>query len=720
MASRISNAADADQGTTELSPGMSWTTDGGSGPSSLSETASGTNAEHEEIPGVVDSIMEAETKSGSGTTTSSPSRIGSIIPEAYPSDALSTEISERYKRGTGVDVNESGNSAKPTREDNSARGYGLKKSSCRGENDTIPIQEPASATPIMLGGRHIANETRQHNRPIHQMESISESRSNRNEETQDKSEDENDRLITSVNDNFTHQLNSNEAIAPASSSLSAPRRRIRVSSESTGSNGGNSSSIESERSSGGSGSRPWHGRSHVERSSLPALRGNEEDYVGDENTRRRRRATGSGNSLTASLDAGMASLRRWIRTRRFGHGGGGTDAGSSSGQSSSSMTTMRLGDEDIFALSHTRSDPRRFSTPASSNSSDPTVNLYESNSRNGFLYYRPFEVRVQNDVDADSGIYGSDDESGSRSRLLHPLESTIESEAEDRRQQLRQRANSEPDRARLVDFFSPLYAARAIDHRNTSAGAVNPDRNHSGMPLRQSSRRSSNIRPEVTTSSVIVEEVDYNDQENDPIVRQDLQHVSNRRPLASVSDDATAPSSSPRDATEVTHGGESVHDISRDNDSADDVAYDAPDRSTQNRSDPDQEARLRWMQINRRFTSILGSVAVLFSLLLFCILISWVLLTSTYVLSYKKVCVYCKLILFFPQQTHITSLRGIDFQSCDVPLRAYFWLVSIQLMLDIFRADIMKRLCLWRPDSHNQVPARVILYNIGYVRLFNV
>ena len=627
MASRISNAADADQGTTQLSPGISWTTDGGSGPSSLSETASVTNAEHEAIPGVVDNV-EAETKSGSDNTTSSPSCIGSIIPEAYPSDALSTGISELYNRGTGVEVNESGHSAQPTQEDISARGYGLKKSSCIGENDTIPIQEPASATPIMLGGRHNANETRQHTRPIHQMESISES--NCNEETHDGSEDENDRLITIINNNFTRQLTSNEAIAPASSSISAPRRRIRVSSESTGSTGGNSSSIESERGSGGSGSRLWHGRSHVERSSLPAPGGNEEDYVGDENTRRRRRATGSGNSLSASLDAGMASLRRWIRTRRFGHGGGGTDAGSTSGQSSSSMTTMRP---------HTRSDPRPFSTTASSNSSDPTVNFYESNSRNGFLYYRPFEVRVQNDVDTDSGIYGSDDESGSRSRLLHPLESSIESEAEDRRQQLRQRANSEPDRARLVDFFSPLYAARAIDHRNTSAGAVNPARNHAGRPLRQFSQRNSNTRPEVTTSSVIVEDVDYNDQENDPIVRQDLQHLSNRWPLASVSDDATAPASSPRDATEVTHGGEVVHDISPDNDSADDVASDAPDRSTQIRSDPDQEARLRWMQINRRFTSILGSVAVLFSLLLFCILISWVLLTSTYVLSYKKVCV---------------------------------------------------------------------------------
>jgi len=700
---------------------MSWTTDGGYGPSSLSETAAGTNAEHEEIPGVVDNNMEAETKSGSDNMASSPSRIGSIIPEAYPYDALPTEINELNNRGTGVEVNESGHSAKPTEEDISPKGYGLKKSSCIGENDTIPFQEPASATPIMLGGRHDANETRQHNRPMHQMESISESRSNRNEEeTQDGSEDENDRLITIVNNNFTHQLNSNEAIAPASSSLSAPRRRIRVSSESTGSTGGNSSSIESERGSGRSGSRPWHGRSHVERSILPALGRNEEDYVGDENTRRRRRATGSGNSLAASLDAGMASLRRWIRTRRFGRDGGGTDAGSSLGRSSSSMTTMRLGDEDIFALSHTRSDPRLFSTTASSNSSDPTVDFYESTSRNGFLYYRPFEVRVQNDGDADSGIYGSDDESGSRSRLLNPLVSSIESEAEDRRQQLRQRANSEPDRARLVDFFSPLYAARAIDHRNTPAGAVNPARNHGGRPLRQSSQRSSNTRPEVTTSSVIVEEVDYNDQENDPIVRQDLQHSSNRRSLASVSDDATASSSSPRDATEVTRGGEVVHDISPDNDSADDAANAAPDRSTQNRSDPDQEARLRWMQINRRFTSILGSVAVLFSLLLFCILISWVLLTSTYVLSYKKVCVYCKNPLLPTINSHATSLRGIAFQSCDVPLRAYFWLVSIQLMLDIFRADIIKRLCLWRQDSHSQVPARVIMYNIGYVSSCNV
>lgn len=686
MASRISDVADAE--TTAVR-----TTDGGSRPSSISETASCTYAEREEIPDVL-ANNEAETKSGNDNATYFHSRIGSISV-ARPPDASSTEISELFNRGIGVEVNESGVAAKPTQEEDfSVRSYGMKKSDCRGVNDATPLQAQTSATPpITPGGRHNPNETRQLNRPIHQMESISESRNIHSEETQDGSEDENDRLITIVNDNFKQQLNSNETIAPASSSLSAPRRRIRVSGESTGNIGGNGSVIESGRDSGGSSSRSRHGRSYAERSSLPALGGNEEDNVGDENTQRRRRA--SGNSLPASLDAGMASLRRWIRARRYG---GGTDAGRSSGQSSSSMTT-RLGEEDIFALSHTRSDIRHFSTPASSDSSDPNVNIHESNSRNGFLYYRPFEVRVQNDCDADIGIYGSDDESGSRSILLHPLESSIES---DRRQQLRQRSHSEPDRARIVDFFSP----------NTSEGAVNPDRNYGSRALRHSS---SNTRPVATTSPIIVEEVDYNDQDNYRMVRQELQHPSGR---PSVSDelDATAPSSSPPsgNATELTRGRELVHSISPNIDNTPNVANGVPDRRPLTRSDPDQEARIRWMQINRRFTGVLASVAVLFSLLLFCIMIAWVLLTSTYVLSRNKVSVYYAS-CFFSSRIKLTCNFN-KFQSCDVPLRAYFWLVSIQLLLDIFRADIMKRLCRWRPDSNRQVPPRIILYNTGYVR----
>ena len=83
------------------------------------------------------------------------------------------------------------------------------------------------------------------------------------------------------------------------------------------------------------------------------------------------------------------------------------------------------------------------------------------------------------------------------------------------------------------------------------------------------------------------------------------------------------------------------------------------------------------------------SVAIVFSLLLFCILISWVMLIATYVLSHNRI--------------------------CDVPLKEYVWLVSFQLALDVFRADIMKWLCRWRSDSQRRVPPRVILYNAAYL-----
>ena len=62
-----------------------------------------------------------------------------------------------------------------------------------------------------------------------------------------------------------------------------------------------------------------------------------------------------------------------------------------------------------------------------------------------------------------------------------------------------------------------------------------------------------------------------------------------------------------------------------------------PDATEPSTPDPNREARARWIRINRRFQFIMTSVAVLFSLLLFCVLIAWVLLTSTYVLSHNKV-----------------------------------------------------------------------------------
>lgn len=101
----------------------------------------------------------------------------------------------------------------------------------------------------------------------------------------------------------------------------------------------------------------------------------------------------------------------------------------------------------------------------------------------------------------------------------------------------------------------------------------------------------------------------------------------------------------------------------------------------------EQVARSRWVRVNRRFQNFITVVALVFSLLLFLILMSWVVLTSAYVISLEK--------------------------SCDVPLKAFYWLVSLQLLLDVFRNDILRFMLRW--DSSHEQPARVILYNVTYL-----
>jgi hypothetical protein len=105
--------------------------------------------------------------------------------------------------------------------------------------------------------------------------------------------------------------------------------------------------------------------------------------------------------------------------------------------------------------------------------------------------------------------------------------------------------------------------------------------------------------------------------------------------------------------------------------------------------DPERQARIRWVRINRRFQLVITIVALLFSLLLFAILICWVVLTSAYVISFEK--------------------------SCDIPLKPYFWLVTLQLVLDVFRSDIMRFVFHWDPGSNERIPFRVIAYNIAYL-----
>ena len=106
-------------------------------------------------------------------------------------------------------------------------------------------------------------------------------------------------------------------------------------------------------------------------------------------------------------------------------------------------------------------------------------------------------------------------------------------------------------------------------------------------------------------------------------------------------------------------------------------------------ADPNRDSRARWIRINRRFQLVITIVALIFSLLLFAILVCWVVLTSAYVVSIDK--------------------------SCDVPLKAYFWLVTLQLILDVFRTDIMRLFFRWDANSNQHIPCRVITYNIAYL-----
>ena len=106
--------------------------------------------------------------------------------------------------------------------------------------------------------------------------------------------------------------------------------------------------------------------------------------------------------------------------------------------------------------------------------------------------------------------------------------------------------------------------------------------------------------------------------------------------------------------------------------------------------DPNREARMNWIRITRRFQLLVAIVGLIFSVLLFSIMVTWVVLMSAYVVS-------------------------ID-DGCDLPLKPYFWLATIQLMLDVFRKEIMK--FVFRFDSSRQgqrIPTKVIFYNLAYL-----
>eukprot|EP00985_Skeletonema_marinoi_P019811 scaffold11489_cov78-Skeletonema_marinoi.AAC.3 len=438
---------------------------------------------------------------------------------------------------------------------------------------------------------------RRRQRPVHQMESISETGIG---DAADNHLDLESFFVSGqhIRTDNTHDTVSNASI---SSSLFSVRRRRSIPVSSTG-----SSSV----SRTGSTRRQRLGQE---------LSNHASEHAG--NTHYTQRSSGSSSSgLSTSLDAGMISLRKWIRSHKFASNV--DSAETSSGQSS----TTRLGEEDVSALSRAGNDAVPITTTASSASVDSSSNLFQHGGDNGFLYYRPNEVLRR---DVDDGWDSTD--------LLFPLVNLPQEGG------LRHRAS------------------RAID----TGGA----RDESSSLVSQSVA--------VTDSSVSVVEEGNTATHQEPEQTQSFSTLQTSNDHTSLSTSSTVHSNADNDVVAESRANfESTSLPGSD------------DESNINSTDT---SRLRWFQINRRFRRIISSVALAFSFLLVLLLVSWVVLLATYILSLPK--------------------------TCDVPLKVYFWLATLQLTLDFFRAEIMMWMCRWRANSSSRggVPLRVLIYNLCYL-----
>lgn len=115
----------------------------------------------------------------------------------------------------------------------------------------------------------------------------------------------------------------------------------------------------------------------------------------------------------------------------------------------------------------------------------------------------------------------------------------------------------------------------------------------------------------------------------------------------------------------------------------------ATDRENSPETDNAGGARNRWLRINQRFQMLLTLVTLFFSILLFCTLVCWVVFTSAFVMSIDR--------------------------PCDVKLKMYFWLATMQLIIDLFRSDIMHYVLRFDARSQRSYPPQVLVYNLCYI-----
>ena len=383
----------------------------------------------------------------------------------------------------------------------------------------------------------------------------------------------------------------------------------------------------------------------------------------------------AARSLRASLDAGMAAISRWARSHAGVAGSAAASAAQAGGHGpprSSRAATMQLGEEDLFALANAGADPRR------------SVSTLEEEQRLG-----------------GAGSYGL----GGLS-VFAPIAEEEEGTAAGGRN----RAFSEPDRTRVRNFFSRRAVHRrggspsqranqgrlfgttsgtaqiggdVISHLSSSTDIASGARTLSTAAMSSSLFHSSSMPPQAAARVIGANAGRRVDDRMDSIERGSVLNDSSMEDVAE---------SSSREANGISRDDVIVSPSDsrgRGENEGDSDDEDLEPQTTTTRADLDRRARRRWVRINQRFQVLITFVALVFSLILFAVLVCWIVMTSSYVVSIDK--------------------------PCDVPLKKYFWLATLQLVFDVFRTDIMRHILRWDPNQGQRIPKRVVIYNMAYL-----
>jgi hypothetical protein len=420
----------------------------------------------------------------------------------------------------------------------------------------------------------------------------------------------------------------------------------------------------------------------------------------------------NAGGLRASLDAGMAAVRRWIRHRPVTEATLTTSTGSGRTVSSNNVwvtsspastrfrrTPTVITTEDANSSTPSEEDDLiLFDTTSNSSSTGGPIAADDFDS-----FQRLLQQHSQQQQQQQHQPHAQQHQQPRIPNRLAPptiLEDSID-EMESYRS-LRQRALSEPDALRIRDFLFqralnapqrggfrrrrhlPPSASSSMRHQHASRRTRQRTGSDS-IELTTTTTTTAGARTSSSSSGASSSQLSSSAAEVLYASARSLLQQQQPQQMGGVDQAIDIPAD--LDTIEISTLEPSTHEEPG-------VATGRPngngrDNASINDPDPHRAARARWIRINRRFQLVITIVALVFSLLLFAILVCWVVLTSAYVVSIDK--------------------------SCDVPLKAYFWLVTLQLILDVFRTDIMRLFFRWDANSNQHIPCRVITYNIAYL-----